>query len=1419
MKLPTLSRRFWIACSTLAVIGAMFAYYLLVYVAKREDKLREEKYRALARYGDNMVHKRVDYYNAIQRNWRAGKKLYWAQRNRLTASATTTVKNEPKTEGVLDRLYRANKNRPCQSCDDVYYLAKKVDSLENIKRNDAVDGALESLNKSLTLKLDSLVKVDLHEASYNGYYRTESQVDDLQHEHFDRVYFAFPGTTTGFGVFSIATKDFAYKPDQFDEFFIIKKYDESRHEHGGKKIASADDAFQTFSNRVDLRNVDSLMIVERGLLTSRFEDVKLADARYKLFVHAIEFAPGEDWILCGLMKTDNFNRQIRSVDPFVITTAVLLVLFLVIAMPILKLRLMNSFERLTKVNVWFAGFSVVCGSAILLLIIWSLSDNVQTHEAVVDSLANFSGSIKNRFETELGDIYDQLEDADAKLSGPLIQYRNNLGFQASMFEGSVVIVPKDTLVRGNLMNVLSNPGQKGDDSLYRLIRASERSFRYPYFNFLIWVDSHGTPLITLSNKDIGQDYPMPKIDKRKYFSWAMHDSLWYLPKSNPVNTDKRFTLQSIWSWIDHDIEACLAMPLTAPETQAERVLMIATRLYSVMNPLMQPGYGFCILDETGEVWFHSDPNKNHQQNFINETNQKNLVQSAIVGRLSVGFDGEYEDKRCQFHMQPIDNVPLYLVVFHDDDYQRTPVVLTLFFTFILGSLFFVLQGLQLLILFLCEWRPGMIRSCQSQHFLYVLRPNNTDSLYRYAVAAQLIVLIICVGLYFFNWDDISVGVVFISLPLLIMCFQQAMLLKKWELRMLLFQCLSAALLIAIDALAFKYLGASQTIAVAIVQIVVAGLLFTFVKVHEDPSRLKLPILITCKDVLFSWGDRMVAKFDRRVAVGYIANLFLWLMLISLLPVSFFYKITREHEGEIWNRYEQLEASKAEFVRLKTLDEKAAFLNGNKKNREDVNKMGRYVSWPTVKLDRYDTVSGELSPLDDLLFAAWPRLSNPFGISSATVSTAASDGKWSWEKSDMVDVMKIRPDYRPWPLDNDNFAYVGGGSPFSVMGGRYGFWFVLLIILCLAGTVWIIWFCTKYIFGVGFIPQDIDRSRDVLTLKIQTTQRLFVVGFPCSGKTTIVKDVLKNAEVIDFQLGDEMVVSKTDATPCVIRHFEYGINDHALNQKKLAFLRDLLKNPDRKIVVLSAHQPGCMVDVYRKWIADMKEGDDKEKDADSKKNDTIREYKVAIRNWKDLFGEFEVFYKSIYPTSQVPGDAVAEELNSCYYLQMMATKPEFQQVKECNDDFILHVQEVAEPYYQSLWSALSHNEKLFLADLARDGFVNLKCRTVLRMLMQKGLIVERKSLLELMNDSFRHFVIEQFKQDDEVEVAKQIEKKGAWSSIRIVLIIVLVAIVVFIALAQEQLFKNINAFVVALGSAAALLTRFGGIFSGGSKGKE
>ena len=63
------------------------------------------------------------------------------------------------------------------------------------------------------------------------------------------------------------------------------------------------------------------------------------------------------------------------------------------------------------------------------------------------------------------------------------------------------------------------------------------------------------------------------------------------------------------------------------------VLAIATRMYSIIDPVLPPGYGFCIMNAEGEVLFHSETKRNTQENFLEEVAQNEKIRAAVAGRL------------------------------------------------------------------------------------------------------------------------------------------------------------------------------------------------------------------------------------------------------------------------------------------------------------------------------------------------------------------------------------------------------------------------------------------------------------------------------------------------------------------------------------------------------------------------------------------------------------------------------------------------------------------------------------------------------------------------------------------------------------------------------------------------------------------
>ena len=1200
-------------------------------------------------------------------------------------------------------------------------------------------------------------------------------------------------TQIDLGCLAFETGDFlAFRPDQFDDFFIVKDFDEHRHEKTKTDGNTANVVYQTLENHVSLASIDSFMVSEKGLLTNHVKEIMLSDTKYKLFVHAIRFSEEENWLLCGLMETENFNSQIRAVDPLWIASAILIVLFLIIAMPILKLRIMNTYERLTISNVWFTGLSVVCGTAVLFIIIWSGSHNLQSIASVDRGLDTLSNEVKRRFETELHDIRDQLDDLNKNLSDPL-----------------VTIFKKDTIVYGDFFR----PGGR-TDCIYPYIEEYKQKYdtlKYSYFNYILWIDSLGYPSITLTTKSVGPDFKMPNLSERKYVSRVLQDSLWYLPSLDGTKPYSPFALQSIQSWTDRRPEAGFGIALD-PSYAPFKVLAMATRLHSVMDPVLPLGYGFCIIDDSGEVWFHSNTLKNHQENIFREIKNPDKLTAAVKGRAKTHFSTEYGGGRNRMSVQPLGNLPLYLVTFHDKNYQRTPMVLTIALAFSMMTILFLIQGVQILLLFACEFQSGKLIT--HRFFLKTLRPDpEHSSMYQNGVGAQIVLLIICLALYVRG--DFATVFGFISLPVMLVAFHQLLYHKKLKRSVILFLIFSGVTIFLLNALTFHWLNDDEELMVMGQQLTFAFVLFLFLprrlkvkskrrrtinevlaqKMDEDAETRELQKAKSLIDIkglrqmLTKWLER--ARKKLKYPNSYYTYLMFWLILISILPIAYFYKVAQWQESLLWAKYEQLQAREATLKRTKLVDEAVRFLPDT--SRTYPHTVGSYLPKPDPAPIASPNKNGDI--FQGLLFEAWPRLQDPFNISSAASFTTADDKKWTWTKS--MDTVQIKYDSKDGPSPS-KVSYTSSFGNFNPFGGDYGFWFFLLTVLSFFMLVKMIQFSTKYIFGIGILPQYKMLSDTELKGIITKSNRVYIAGLPGSGKSELFKRPFEDS---------------------VIANFEMGINDHESNQLKLQDIQTRIKDkPDKKIVILSSVQPSAILEVYRKRICDGGHDDDKADKPDVKKDNKLEDYKIALRKWKNVLGDFEVYYKSIQPvvTKEFTKNNVKnDELNACYYLQSLAqnNKGVLGIDKLKNEDFIINVEEIAEPYYNALWNSFSQEEKLLLFDLAHGGFVNLKNQRCLRILMQKGVISAKDDSLAIMNKSFTNFILAVIREDEELEIAKKVRSKGAWQNIQVVLVLSLISIVVFIALAQKELMSDLNAFVVALTGAIGLLSKFGGWFGG------
>ena len=144
---------------------------------------------------------------------------------------------------------------------------------------------------------------------------------------------------------------------------------------------------------------------------------------------------------------------------------------------------------------------------------------------------------------------------------------------------------------------------------------------------------------------------------------------------------------------------------------------------------------------------------------------------------------------------------------------------------------------------------------------------------------------------------------------------------------------------------------------------------------------------------------------------------------------------------------------------------------------------------------------------------------------------------------------------------------------------------------------------------------------------------------------------------------------------------------------------------------------------------------------------------------------------------------------------------------------MKIQEYARGYYESIWNTCSNSKRILLYDISDDLLLNDKNKKVIKILLIKGLLKYSK-YIDIMNKSFRNFIIAKFESDYKEEYIRKYESSGNWAKYRAPMLLIVLALAFFIAL-QQDILSDITSILPAIIAALGLITKVSGIFSKGS----
>lgn len=1184
--------------------------------------------------------------------------------------------------------------------------------------------------------------------------------------------------------------------------------------------------------------------------------------------------------ISGLVDASKYNRQKRSVSPFIVFMLSVLLVLIILAMPLLKLKIMSIYERLYLIDVSFSVVSVLAGPAIFIVFLYAMYIYFgQGKKQIEYQLSELSLQIEQNFQSELKLLIDQIDaicnEYEIVADSSTIQSRvftlagaEKLAREFDETEASRRLNQHDY---ASMDDHFQRPYNIKGYRIYENV-IQQPSISYKHLKAAFWATENAQLMVLLSAfnnpsyaQDLGHRYYLTNIINKKPDIFIDSDGEKY-----------EIALESIKSVNDGSHEVGVGRASGGVKLP---VFAISTKMASIMNPVLEEGFGFCILDETGKTLFHSDITKNMNENFIHETQDAFLY--AINSHVDICKSVNYNGINQTIYMRPLGCLSgLYIATFVKNDAQFGVYTLSLISTFSLFVFFLLIILMVYLGLYFSVSTTSKLK--QMAYLFNFFRPYETPGMYliykRLTLISTLAILylILTIAISSQYFDFILSELVIVSVVLLIgsfyrivqglheeQLFQRGLKVPGKTLLSFIAFVISLFLIARFIFLITKY----DFLVVANAFI---GLLLVWTIITE--------LILGKKFINFPWLLNQVYEV---VTVQRIYKMFLfsWVILLSIIPIHIFLNVTIESEQNIFKKFKSHELIKhfsdwekqneIEFAdKFESQQHYEVFVNSMKWNGINAPIPHKMDSVNTKQFSR--NLAGIRHPFFNRYYARIrPSYNDRASASANFIFDSASDSSWFfYDASDTI-----------YFIAQSRFH----GQPYNMISlERTGFFGKNLLIIFINTIVSLIIlynflsFCLNRIYGFGY--KNFSNNVDLVTGEAQIEHHLkkelfknsssynnvFFVGVN-TANTSYIKSYLKKSGesyyVLDFydfnelQLGNsnkelenfEKLVSlgrfqeewgrirsqfnkEGSDIFIVVEHFEYGYNDIEMNKLKLEVLKYLIDCDNFKVLVKSEINPTKLLEYYDASLKNIE--DLLKKPGISNRLELQAQadaLKVDFKKWQHLLGSFVKcilpinIYKNEYSGGSEIADAginnktLQDELSHGEYLDMVNRymKQDSQQ-RLSADDTVLTIQQISYPYYFSVWNSLSKEERYIVYDIAKDRYVNTTNTNAILSLLSKGILIYDHSL-RLMNDSFTNFVLTKVNSDEALEMELISRKKGTWNTAFAVILLLIVSLVIFLSIGQQNFLNDLNAFLTAIVALVGLLIRFSGFLSfGGSK---
>jgi hypothetical protein len=1110
-------------------------------------------------------------------------------------------------------------------------------------------------------------------------------------------------------------------------------------------------ALDTLSNRkgekLDLKLADR---------SSSLEEVRIAGGDYKLFVQPLSLTLADSktdqevrWLVCGLTRADHFRDETYAVSYTVLIIFVFVVSLAALSWPLLKLKLMGPKDRLRRVDLGLTFACGLLGTALLTFLLLDISSYVGIENMLDGHLAALSKQIRDNFDKEIGSALSQLSQLNELMSDAAKKVHPESSWD----------VEADKLIASPNAKTPADSKEWFPEKVDLLAGIVDwEQAPYPYFNSVTWTDSNGVQQIkwtTASNTTA-----FLNVQERAYFTNARNGYLW-----KRANGDAEYVVDLVYSKNTGENVAVIA-------TRAGDTLWVSSidgRLLSLMGPVLPANYGYAVLDRDGGVLFHSDEVKNLQEQFFEECDNDRILRAAVAARTEEFVNANYLGNGHRLLVSPLAGTPWVLVVFRDKQMART-MNLELITLSLVSYLIF---GLVVLLVVACIYLP------KRGDRISWLWPNSKR-------VSQYNVLVI---------TNVFLAMVFV-LALIVR--------SKWFLVMCCFLIPTLAIL----------LGA-----------LILG-------TRAEHRRVK----------------KLALRFRRRPFVSYrrayLIALVGYVGLLSVLPTVGFFRIARAFEMNLLVKHGQVSLAKGLERRAQSVESQYMSVNVGDRDEGKPGFLERRLdpdsddhNWDVYDSFFFDSkhalsdinlsssVGQGLGWIDYSLMKLRPLYNQSCVESRELPYSASADGIWKWGPDEQGNLL----------LEKDRDGRPGDASVAVTSDPSAGVLPDNLLVLAIKAMAIFVMAALVYLLARSvarnFFLLDQIIPEPVLTspLALPSGHNIVLIRAPMmSNGTWDVSEKFKRIDLNQVEKWQGWAHSmKSNCPPTgvslVLDHFESGMDQPTVTREKLEAIEQWLSEGTRVIVASTIDPLRFSIATDSKVTTAIASGDQKAKNDEATDDSNPKDCDQAAlqARWSLVFSNFVTVYER---------DMAKADFASAHskFLRDLKTKAAWGYLERIYpslntngqtatrgisreavvEEEIDQVVEQGRAYHQALWATCSQDERGTIIHIALDGMISSSNKDV-RRLMQRGLVA-RDPALRLMDESFRRFVLS-VSHGEDIDAWRQAGGGSTWQLIKVPILLVLLAILLFLFLTQKELYDSTISLVSALTAGVAILFRFLGMF--------